>query len=80
MSLATLDAPMDMWHGDNFSCLALVIPRAWLDARIGGQLTRTVGLNAGHGMGRTSPTCWEACAARRTRSTDWASMPLPTGL
>ena len=52
MSLATLDAPMDMWHGDNFSCLALVIPRAWLDARIGGQLTRTVGLNAGHGMGR----------------------------
>jgi AraC-like DNA-binding protein len=46
------DAPMDMWHSDNFSCLALVIPRARVDARIGGLLTRTVGLNAEHGMGR----------------------------
>jgi AraC-like DNA-binding protein len=52
MALATLDAPMDMWHSNNFSCLALVIPRARLDARIGGLLSRTVGLNAGHGMGR----------------------------
>ena len=51
LALATLDAPMDMWHSDNFSCLALVIPRARVDARIG-QLTRTVGLNAEHGMGR----------------------------
>jgi AraC-like DNA-binding protein len=52
MALATLDAPMDMWHGDNFSCLALVIARSRLDARIGARLTRTVALNAGHGMGR----------------------------
>jgi AraC-like DNA-binding protein len=52
MALATLDAPMDMWHSDNFSCLALVIPRARVDARVGGLLTRTVGLNAEHGMGR----------------------------
>jgi AraC-like DNA-binding protein len=52
LALATLDAPMDMWHGGNFSCLALVIPRARVDARISGRLTRTVGLNAGHGMGR----------------------------
>ena len=52
LALATLDAPMDMWHSDNFSCLALVIPRARVDARIGGLLTRTVGLNAEHGMGR----------------------------
>jgi AraC-like DNA-binding protein len=52
IAVATLDAPMDMWHSDNFSCLALVIPRARVDARIGGQLTRTVGLNAAHGMGR----------------------------
>jgi AraC-like DNA-binding protein len=52
LALATLDAPMDMWHSDNFSCLALVIPRARVDARISGLLTRTVGLNAGHGMGR----------------------------
>jgi AraC-like DNA-binding protein len=52
IAVATLDAPMDMWHSDNFSCLALVIPRARVDARIGGQLTRTVGLNAEHGMGR----------------------------
>jgi AraC-like DNA-binding protein len=52
IAVATLDAPMDMWHGDNFSCLALVIPRARVDARIGGPLTRTVGLNAEHGMGR----------------------------
>jgi AraC-like DNA-binding protein len=52
MALATLDAPMDMWHSDNFSCLALVIPRARMDTRVGGLLTRTVGLNAEHGMGR----------------------------
>jgi AraC-like DNA-binding protein len=52
LALATLDVPMDMWHSDNFSCLALVIPRAGMDARISGRLTRTVGLNAGHGMGR----------------------------
>jgi len=52
MALATLDAPMDMWHGGNFSCLALVIPRARLDARIGRPLTRTVTLSARHGMGR----------------------------
>jgi AraC-like DNA-binding protein len=52
LALATLDAPMDMWHSDNFSCLALVIPRARMDARIDGRLTRTVGLNAEHGMGR----------------------------
>jgi AraC-like DNA-binding protein len=52
LALATLDAPMDMWHSDNFSCLALVIPRARMDARIGGRLTRTVGLNAEYGMGR----------------------------
>jgi AraC-like DNA-binding protein len=52
MALATLDAPMDMWHSDNFSCLALVIPRVRVDARVGGLLTRTVGLNAEHGMGR----------------------------
>lgn len=52
LALATLDAPMDMWHSDNFSCLALVIPRARVDARVTGLLTRTVGLNAGHGMGR----------------------------
>ncbi|HTX80766.1 MAG TPA: helix-turn-helix transcriptional regulator [Streptosporangiaceae bacterium] len=52
LALATLDAPMDMWHSDNFSCLALVIPRTRVDARIGGPLTRTVGLNAEHGMGR----------------------------
>jgi AraC-like DNA-binding protein len=52
LALATLDAPMDMWHSDNFSCLALVIPRARMDARIGGRLPRTVGLNAEHGMGR----------------------------
>jgi len=51
MALATLDAPMDMWHSDNFSCLALVIPRDRVDARVG-RLTRTVGLNAEHGMGR----------------------------
>ena len=51
VALATLDAPMDMWHSDNCSCLALVIPTARLDARIG-RLTRTVGLNADHGMGR----------------------------
>ena len=52
LALATLDAPMDMWHSDNFSCLALVIPRTRMDARIGGRLTRTAGLNAEHGMGR----------------------------
>jgi AraC-like DNA-binding protein len=52
MALATLDAPIDMWHSDNFSCLALVIPRIRLDARAGGPLTRTVGLNAQKGMGR----------------------------
>ncbi len=52
IALATLDAPMDMWHSDNFSCLALVIARGRLDARIGARLTRTVGLNAEHGMGR----------------------------
>jgi AraC-like DNA-binding protein len=52
LALATLDAPMDMWHSDNFSCLALVMPRARVDARIGGRLTGTVGLNAEHGMGR----------------------------
>lgn len=52
MALATIDAPMDMWHGGNFSCLALVIPRARLDARIGRPLTRTVELDAAHGMGR----------------------------
>jgi len=52
MALATIDAPMDMWHGSNFSCLALVIPRARLDARISRPLARTVGLDAGHGMGR----------------------------
>jgi AraC-like DNA-binding protein len=52
MALATLDAAMDMWHSDKFSCLALVIPRARLDARLGGVLTRTVGLNAEYGMGR----------------------------
>jgi len=52
VALATLDAPMDMWHSDKFSCLALVIPRARMDARLGGAVTRTVELNAGHGMGR----------------------------
>jgi len=52
LALATLDAPMDMWHSDNFSCLALVMPRTRVDARIGGRLTGTVGLNAEHGMGR----------------------------
>jgi len=52
LALATLDAPMDMWHSDNFSCLALVVPGARVDARTGGRLTRTVGLHAGHGMGR----------------------------
>jgi AraC-like DNA-binding protein len=52
LALATLDAPMDMWHSDNFSCLAMVIPRARMEARVGGRLTRTVGLNAGQGMGR----------------------------
>jgi AraC-like DNA-binding protein len=52
LAVATLDAPMDMWHSDNFSCLALVIPRVRVDARIDGRLTRTVGLNAEHGMGR----------------------------
>jgi AraC-like DNA-binding protein len=52
VALTTLDAPMDMWHSDQFSCLALVIPRARLEARIGTAVTRTVGLSAGHGMGR----------------------------
>jgi AraC-like DNA-binding protein len=52
VALATLDAPMDMWHSDKFSCLALVIPRTRMDARIGGAVTRTVGLKAEHGMGR----------------------------
>ena len=52
VALATLDAPMDMWHSDGFSCLALVIPRVRLEARIGGAVTRTVGLNAERGMGR----------------------------
>jgi AraC-like DNA-binding protein len=52
LAIATLDAPMDMWHSDNFSCLALVIPRARVDARLGGLLTRTVGLSAERGMGR----------------------------
>jgi AraC-like DNA-binding protein len=52
VALATLDTPMDMWHSDRFSCLALVIPRARLEARIGDVLTRTIGLNAEHGMGR----------------------------
>jgi AraC-like DNA-binding protein len=52
LALATLDAPMDMWHSNNFSCLALVIPRARVDARIGGPLTRTTGLAAERGMGR----------------------------
>jgi AraC-like DNA-binding protein len=52
VALATLDAPMDMWHSDNFSCLALVIPRARVDARISRLLTRTIGLDAEHGMGR----------------------------
>jgi AraC-like DNA-binding protein len=52
IAVATLDAPMDMWHSDNFSCLALVIPRARVDARVGARLTRTAGLNAERGMGR----------------------------
>jgi len=52
VALATLDAPMDMWHSDKFSCLALVIPRARLEARVGGVVARTVGLNAERGMGR----------------------------
>jgi AraC-like DNA-binding protein len=52
VALTTLDAPMDMWHSDKFSCLALVIPRARIEARIGGAVMRTVGLNAEHGMGR----------------------------
>ena len=52
MSLVSLDAPMDMWHSSNFSCLALVIPQARIDARIGGRPARTIALNAGHGMGR----------------------------
>jgi AraC-like DNA-binding protein len=52
LALTTLDAPMDMWHSDNFSCLALVIPRTRVDARIGGPLTHTVGLTAERGMGR----------------------------
>jgi AraC-like DNA-binding protein len=52
VALTTLDAPMDMWHSDKFSCLALVIPRARLEARIGGVVTRTAGLKAEHGMGR----------------------------
>ncbi len=52
VAFATLDAPMDMWHSDKFSCLALVIPRTRMEARIGGAVTRTVGLNADRGMGR----------------------------
>jgi len=52
VALTTLDAPMDMWHSDKFSCLALVIARTRLETRIGAAVTRTVGLNAEHGMGR----------------------------
>jgi AraC-like DNA-binding protein len=52
VALATLDAPMDMWHSGKFSCLALVVPRARMEARIGGAVSRTVGLNAERGMGR----------------------------
>jgi AraC-like DNA-binding protein len=52
MALATLDAPMDMWHSGNFSCLALVIPQLRVDMRVGGAMTRTVELDAARGMGR----------------------------
>jgi len=53
MTLTSLDAAMDMRHGDNVSAVALVIPRDHLDSRLARPTNdRPVSLDARRGLGR----------------------------
>lgn len=53
MTLTSLDAAMDLRHGDNVSAVALVIPRAHLDSRlIRPTNDRAVSLDGRRGLGR----------------------------
>lgn len=53
MTLTSLDAPMDMRHGDNVSAVALVIPREHLDARLAQPVnSRPISLEGRRGLGR----------------------------
>ncbi|WP_043986960.1 AraC family transcriptional regulator [Mycolicibacterium llatzerense] len=53
LTLTSLDAAMDMRHGDNVSAVALVIPRDHLDSRLTRSTNdRPIALDARRGLGR----------------------------
>lgn len=53
MTLTSLDAAMDMRHGDNVSAVAVVIPREHLDSRMARPITgRPVSVDGRRGLGR----------------------------